>query len=168
MYKNCYCKALEKKVCKGERKFWGCICVEHHWHHQSTSSIVHVKIKFLGRLFINYRDFAKALQFTLLQRFAPSHAPNQPLKAASQTPKDLHLSSWDSADANDARPKFVLKIGLHCLHFQCFISRGVETMGFSQWQFSVISSVFDVLWRNHMSLVMLEMWVGGVAGYKSG
>ena len=32
---------LEKKVCKGERKFGGSICVEHHWRHKSTSSIVH-------------------------------------------------------------------------------------------------------------------------------
>ena len=51
MSKNGYCRvlSLEKE---------GCICVEHHWHYQrTTSSIVHIKSKFLRGFGGRFQDF---------------------------------------------------------------------------------------------------------------
>ena len=71
----------------------------------STIGITRVRAAFL----INYIHFAK--KHCNLQCFLPSHAPN-----------NLHLSCRDFADANDARPKLVLKACIHSGTFLVFLT----------------------------------------------
>ena len=124
--KSGYCKALslEKKVCKGERTIWGSICVDHHWHHQSTSSIVH-KLHTFSKASVTYRVLC------LVMHQGICIFPAETLLMLMML--DQNLSS-----------NFVSI-------FNALFSRCLETTFCISCHFDHFPCVFDVFWRIHMA-----------------